>query len=68
MSMKFPASIFSMSFCGTGGTSEKLSAVKLILLTPMRIEVLLDVGSGHCAVTVTCCRAHDEGITFSASR
>ena len=40
MSTKFPASIFSMSFAGTGGTKEKLSAVKLSRpAAPVRIGV-----------------------------
>jgi len=59
ISMKFPASVFSMNFCGSGGTSEKLGAVKLISLVPARIggirdSVLVGVESRHCPVTATC--------------
>ena len=68
--MKFPACILSINFWGTGGTREKLNAVKFSMSVAVvrsgRIggSVVLDVGSGSCPISGTCCRARDEGMTF----
>jgi len=55
MSTNFPASIFSISFVGTGNTKEKLNVMKLSrpgVSVGVEGSLLMDVIGGSCLVAV----------------
>ena len=62
-----------MSHVGTGGTKEKLNAVKLskpaaLVKAGFRGSSLVDIGSISWSVTATCCNARGGGISSIAGR